>query len=37
MDLRQYKAETAPAFVELGTVDGRLAGVFIRASLKGLI
>ena len=37
IDLGSYKAATAPTFVELGTVDGRLVGVFIRASVKGLI
>jgi lipoyl(octanoyl) transferase len=37
IDIAQYKADTVPAFVELGTVDGRLVGVFIKATLKGLI
>jgi alpha-glucoside transport system substrate-binding protein len=37
IDVARYKAETVPAFVELGTVDGRLVGVFIKASLKGLV
>jgi alpha-glucoside transport system substrate-binding protein len=37
IDIAAYKADTVPAFVELGTVDGRLVGVFIKASLKGLI
>jgi len=36
IDLGRYKAETAPAFVDLGTVDGKLAGVFIKATVKGL-
>lgn len=37
VDLGAYKTETAPTFVELGTVEGHLVGVFIRASVKGLI
>ncbi len=37
VDVAQYKSDTVPAFVELGTVDGRLVGVFIKATLKGLI
>jgi alpha-glucoside transport system substrate-binding protein len=37
IDLGAYKAVTAPTFVELGTVENRLVGVFIRASVKGLV
>jgi alpha-glucoside transport system substrate-binding protein len=37
IDVGQYKRETAPAFVDLGTVDGKLAGVFIKATVKSLI
>lgn len=37
IDVAQYKSDTVPAFVELGTVDGKLVGVFIKATLKGLI
>jgi alpha-glucoside transport system substrate-binding protein len=37
LDAATYKAETAPALVELGTVDGKLTGVFIKAAVKGLI
>ena len=37
IDVAQYKADTVPSFVELGTVDGRLVGVFIKATLKGLV
>lgn len=37
IDYDQYVAETSPAFVELGTVDGKLSGVFIKAAVKGLI
>ncbi|HUG46812.1 MAG TPA: ABC transporter substrate-binding protein [Candidatus Limnocylindria bacterium] len=37
IDIAQYKSDTVPAFVELGTIDGRLVGVFIKATLKGLV
>jgi alpha-glucoside transport system substrate-binding protein len=38
LDMNSYKAETAPAFVELGTAsDGKTIGVFIKSALKGLI
>src|SRR5688572_10031331 len=37
VDVQAYKAGTVPAFTELGTVDGELVGVFIKATLKGLI
>jgi alpha-glucoside transport system substrate-binding protein len=37
LDAAAYKAETAPALVELGTVGGKLTGVFIKAAVKGLI
>jgi len=37
LDIAAYKADTAPAFVELGTVDGKVHGVFIKSALKGLI
>jgi alpha-glucoside transport system substrate-binding protein len=37
IDLRAYKAGVAPTFTDLGTVDGRLLGVFLRSSVKGLI
>jgi alpha-glucoside transport system substrate-binding protein len=37
LDLGRYRSEVAPTFIELGTVDGRLVGVFVRSSLKGLI
>lgn len=37
LDVETYNAETAPAFVELGTVDGKLSGVFIKSAVKGLI
>jgi alpha-glucoside transport system substrate-binding protein len=37
LDIATYKAETAPSFVDLGTVDGKIYGVFIKSALKGLI
>jgi alpha-glucoside transport system substrate-binding protein len=36
IDTGTYKRETAPGFVTLGTVDGRLVGVFIKGTVKGL-
>jgi len=37
LDIETYKAETSPGFVELGTVNGQVYGVFIKAAVKGLI
>jgi len=37
LDIAKYKEETAPALVDLGTVDGKISGVFIKAAVKGLI
>lgn len=37
LDLNTYKADTVPALVELGTVDGKIVAVFIKSSVKGLI
>ena len=37
LDTATYKADTAPALVELGTVDGKISGIFIKAAVKGLI
>lgn len=37
IDVARYKSETAPAFIQLGTVDDRLVGVFIKSTVKGLI
>ena len=37
LDLQTYKAEVAPTFIELGTVDGRLVGAFGKSTLKGLV
>jgi alpha-glucoside transport system substrate-binding protein len=37
IDVGSYKRETAPALVDLGTIDDRLVGVFIKGTVKGLI
>jgi alpha-glucoside transport system substrate-binding protein len=37
LDTETYKSETAPALVDLGTVDGKIVGVFIKSAVKGLI
>jgi alpha-glucoside transport system substrate-binding protein len=37
LDMAKYKDETAKALVDLGTVDGKTVGVFIKAAVKGLI
>jgi alpha-glucoside transport system substrate-binding protein len=37
IDVAAYKASTAPAFVQLGTVDDRLVGVFTKTTVKGLM
>jgi len=37
VDLGAYKRETAPAFVDLGTIDNKLVGVFIKGTVKGLL
>ena len=37
LDVGHYRERVAPTFIDLGTVDGRLAGVFVRSSVKGLI
>ena len=37
IDVNAYKNDTVPTFIDLGTVDGKLVGVFIKATLKGLI
>ena len=37
LDLNTYKADTVPALVDLGTVDGKVTGVFIKTSVKGFI
>jgi len=37
LDVDEYTEQTAPAFVELGTVEGQLSGVFIKSAVKGFI
>lgn len=37
LDMATYKGETAKALVDLGTVDGKTYGVFIKSAVKGLI
>jgi alpha-glucoside transport system substrate-binding protein len=37
MDINTYKSNTASNFVDLGTVNGKIVGVFIKLSVKGLI
>jgi alpha-glucoside transport system substrate-binding protein len=37
LDVATYTAETAPALVELGTVDGKISAIFTKAAVKGLI
>jgi alpha-glucoside transport system substrate-binding protein len=37
IDLGAYKQSVAPTFVELGSVDERPFGVFIKSSVKGLV
>src|SRR5262249_31447744 len=38
LDINDYKTNTAPALVQLGTApDGKIMGVFIKAAVKGLI
>jgi alpha-glucoside transport system substrate-binding protein len=37
IDVQTYRSDVAPTFIDLGTVDGRLVGAFVKATLKGLI
>jgi len=37
IDLKAYKQNVAPTFLELGSVDNRLVGLFVKATVKGLI
>jgi alpha-glucoside transport system substrate-binding protein len=37
LDYDKYIAETSAGFVELGTVDDALVGVFVKSAVKGLI
>ena len=37
LDVNTYKSQTATALVDLGTVDGKIVGVFIKSAVKGLM
>jgi alpha-glucoside transport system substrate-binding protein len=37
LDMATYRADTVPALVDLGTVDGKIVGVFMKLSVKGFI
>jgi len=37
IDIGAYKRQTAPAFVHLGSVDGRVVGTFLKGTVKGLL
>lgn len=37
LDVSTYQSETAAPLVDLGTVNGKLVGVFIKTAVKGLI
>ena len=37
LDLPTYKSETSPGLVPLGQINGKTYGVFLKASLKGMI
>lgn len=37
LDMATYRADTVPALVDLGTVDGKVVGVFMKLSVKGFI
>ncbi len=37
LDVATYKSETADALTQLGVVDGKTYGIFIKAAVKGLI
>ena len=37
LDMSQLKQQYAQGWLDLGTVDGKLIGVFVKAALKGLI
>jgi len=37
LDVATYKSETAAPLVDLGSVNGKLVGVFIKTTVKGLI
>lgn len=37
LDMSTFKDEYAPTWIDLGTVDGKLVGVFMKSAIKGLI
>lgn len=37
LDVNSYKADTVSALVDLGTVNGKITGVFMKLSVKGFI
>ncbi|MEA2622954.1 MAG: alpha-glucoside transport system substrate-binding protein [Chloroflexota bacterium] len=37
IDVAAYKADSPPGFVDIGAADGKQIGIFIKASVKGLI
>ena len=37
LDVNTYKSQTATPLVDLGTVDGKIVGVFIKSAVKGLM
>jgi alpha-glucoside transport system substrate-binding protein len=36
LDANTYKSETSPGLVALGTLEGKITGIFIKADIKGL-
>ena len=36
LDVSTYKTQTSPGLVSLGTIDGKITGIFIKADIKGL-
>jgi alpha-glucoside transport system substrate-binding protein len=36
LDVAAYKADTSPGLVALGSIDGKITGIFIKADIKGL-
>jgi len=37
LDVNAYKADTPPGFADLGVVEGKTIGIFVKAAVKGLI
>ena len=36
LDVSTYKSQTSPGLVDLGTIGGKITGIFIKADIKGL-